>query len=39
VSNGAWFPAASYAFQLFWVVWLFLVSDQMLGRWERPSQQ
>jgi hypothetical protein len=39
VSNGAWFPAASYAFQLFWVVWLFLVSDQMLGRWERPSEQ
>jgi len=37
VSAGAPFPALSYAFQMLWIVWLFLVSDQMLGRWEKAT--
>ncbi len=37
VPAGADFPAMSYMFQAFWVAWIFLVSDRMLGTWTRSE--
>ncbi len=40
VVNGASFPLMSYGFFLFWVCWIFFVSDRLLGSWKHvsPSQ-
>ncbi|MBL8892258.1 MAG: hypothetical protein JNL67_19945 [Planctomycetaceae bacterium] len=42
VPSGAEFPLMSYGFCLFWVVWVFLLPDRVLGQWksfdELPSE-
>jgi hypothetical protein len=38
VPSGVDFPWMSYAFFLFWVVWVFLIPDRILGAWERAEE-
>ncbi len=38
VARGASFPIMSYAVFLFWVGWVFLIPDRVLGPWERVTE-
>lgn len=38
VEQGAEFPLMSYAFSLFWVCWVFLAPDRVLGQWKSASE-
>lgn len=38
VQRGAEFPLMSYALCLFWVCWVFLISDLVLGKWKSASE-
>lgn len=38
VARGASFPLMSYAVFLFWVCWVFLIPDRVLGPWERVTE-